>query len=152
VPYKLGIRSRRNLLGVHHDLAAIAEGAIGRSTVDFAITEGLRTPARQAVLYAAGASKTMNSRHLTGHAIDVVAFVGSEVRWEFDLYRRIAEAFRDAADALKLRVEWGACWMCICGAPDLSACVRDYVNRCDAQDRRPLIDGPHFQLSREDYP
>lgn len=146
MPYKFSLRSRWNLMGVHPDLVAVAHEALARSAVDFGVTEGLRSVQRQQQLYAAGASKTLRSRHLTGHAIDVVAYVGGAVRWEFDLYRRIAEAMRDAAESLTVPVEWGACWAVINGSDDLAEKVTHYVQWCKRTARSPLIDGPHFQL------
>lgn len=146
MPFKFGLKSKWRLQGVHPDLVRVAHLAIGRSEVDFAISEGLRSKARQAELYRAGASKTLDSRHLTGHAIDVVALVGGQARWEFDLYQRIAQAFRSAADDAGVVVEWGACWRAINGHTDLPGLVADYVTRCRIAGKRPLIDGPHFQI------
>ena len=95
--FRLSTRSRRVLQGVHPDLVAVVEAAIGRTPVDFMVTEGLRSPDRQAALVRAGASRTLNSRHLTGHAVDVAAWVEGQVRWDWPLYPRIAEAFKAAA-------------------------------------------------------
>jgi len=120
-------RSEKNLIGVHHDLVRIARRALELSDVDFGITEGLRTKARQAQLVAAGASKTMKSRHLTGHAVDVAAYVDGEVRWDWPLYTKISKAFKQAAQELKLHVEWGGDW-------------------------RTFKDGPHYQLAWREYP
>lgn len=150
--YRFSLRSRYRLSGVHPALVAVAHRALELSTVDFGITEGLRSKARQVELYQAGASRTLESRHLTGHAIDVVAYVGGQVRWEFDLYRRIAEAFAQAGAELNTAVEWGACWCRIDGAQDLSRLVGDYVSYCRDRGRKPLVDGPHFQLAKGDYP
>lgn len=124
--FRLSIRSRDRLKGVHPDLVAVVERAIQLTGVDFMITEGLRTPARQAELVRAGASRTLNSRHLTGHAIDVAALVGGQVRWDWPLYGRIAEAFRQAARELNTPITWGGDWP-------------------------KLRDGPHFELERKAY-
>ena len=51
------------------------------ATQDFQVQEGLRTRERQAELVARGASRTMHSRHLTGHAVDLVALGGAEISW-----------------------------------------------------------------------
>lgn len=150
--YKLGIRSRLALRGVHPDLVRLTEAAVARSEVDFRVTEGVRPEARQAALYAAGASRTQNSRHLTGHAVDVAALVAGAVRWELNLYYQIAEAFRDASRDIGVPVEWGACWRLIGKIDDLPAAVGDYVTRCRARGRKAFVDGPHFQLPRAIYP
>src|SRR5690606_19512588 len=92
--YAFSSRSLKRLEGVHPRLVALAREAIALSPVDFMITEGLRTKARQAALVKAGASRTWRSRHLTGHAIDVAALVDGQVRWDWPLYPRIAAAFK----------------------------------------------------------
>lgn len=125
--FRLSVRSRDRLKGVHPDLVAVVERAIQLTGVDFMVTEGLRTPTRQAELVRAGASRTQNSRHLTGHAVDVAALVAGQVRWDWPLYPRIAEAFRQAARELNTPITWGGDWP-------------------------KLRDGPHFELDRKAYP
>jgi peptidoglycan L-alanyl-D-glutamate endopeptidase CwlK len=125
VPFKLSDRSRKTLVGVHPVLVRVVEGAIVRTPVDFVVIEGLRTKERQAELLKAGASWTMNSRHLTGHAVDLGAWLGT-IRWEWPLYEQIADAMFAAAAAIDAHIEWGGDWK-----------------------RR---DGPHFQLARRWYP
>lgn len=125
--FRLSSRSRARLVGVHPALIAVVEAAITRAPVDFMITEGLRTAERQAALVKAGASRTTRSRHLTGHAVDVAALVDGEVRWDWPLYGRIAEAFKAAALDLKTPLIWGGDW-------------------------KTLRDGPHFELDRKAFP
>jgi len=125
--FRLSSRSRARLVGVHPALIAVVEAAIARTRVDFMITEGLRTAERQAALVKAGASRTTRSRHLTGHAVDVAALVEGQVRWDWPLYGRIAEAFKAAALDLKTPLIWGGDW-------------------------KTLRDGPHFELDRKAFP
>lgn len=120
-------QSRRRMQGVHPDLVRVMELAIRKSPVDFRITEGLRTPERQRELVRAGASRTLRSRHLTGHAVDVVALVNGQVRYDWPLYPRIAKAVKDAAAELAVPIVWGGDWP-------------------------TLRDGPHFELERSAYP
>jgi peptidoglycan L-alanyl-D-glutamate endopeptidase CwlK len=150
MPFKLGIRSRYFLSGCHIDLIRLAERAITLSPIDWRVTEGRRTEARQTQLVAAGASRTMNSRHITGHAIDVAALVGGAVRWELPLYIQIAGAFRDASAETGIPVEWGGCWK----APgaDIDGQFAAYVEACRVKNRKPFVDGPHFQLPTRLYP
>lgn len=124
--WRLSTRSKKNLEGVHPDLVKVVHKALELSTVDFGVIEGLRTLDRQKELFNKGASKTMNSRHLTGHAVDVMAYVGSEGRWDWPLYFEIAKAFKTAADELGVPVVWGGDWT-------------------------SFKDGPHFELSRKIY-
>lgn len=125
--FKLSKRSRSRLEGVHPDLVAVVELAIIMTPVDFTVIEGRRTPERQRELYRAGATKTLNSRHLTGHAVDLAPLVKGQVRWDWPLFHQLAPAVKDAAQALGVRIEWGGDWP-----------------------RFP--DGPHFELSRAAYP
>lgn len=117
----------RNLKGVHPDLVKVAVRALEITDIDFGVTEGLRTVDRQRELVAAGASRTMNSRHLTGHAIDVVALIGGEVRWDWPLYARLAVHFKAAAHELQVPITWGGDWP-------------------------RFRDGPHYELQRKRYP
>ena len=64
--YTLGVRSKARLKGVHPDLVKVVERAINLTTVDFTVLEGVRDPLRQMKLVEAGASQTMNSRHIPG--------------------------------------------------------------------------------------
>ncbi len=122
----LNKKSIDRLSGVHPDLAAVVKLAIELSDIDFQVIEGVRSKARQEQLVKAGASKTMNSRHLTGHAVDLVALVNDSVRWDWPLYFKIADAMKQAATQLKISIEWGGDW-------------------------RTFKDGPHFELSRKVY-
>jgi peptidoglycan L-alanyl-D-glutamate endopeptidase CwlK len=124
---RLSQRSRDRMVGVHPDLVAVVEAAILISPVDFMITEGLRTRQRQAELVKAGASRTLNSRHLSGHAVDICALVGGKIRWDWPLYPRIAEAFKAAALKRGVPIIWGGDWP-------------------------KLRDGPHYELDARRYP
>jgi peptidoglycan L-alanyl-D-glutamate endopeptidase CwlK len=69
--FSLSNLSSDRLQGVHPDLVRGVERAIRITTQDFRVQEGLRTRERQAELVARGASRTMNSRHLTDHPVDL---------------------------------------------------------------------------------
>ena len=125
--FSLGPRSRQRLKGVHPDLVKVVERAIEISTIDFTVLEGLRTPERQKALVEAGASQTLNSRHITGHAVDLGAWVDNQVDWSWPLYHRIAAAMKDAARQEGVSIVWGGGW-------------------------RTFKDGPHFELDRKAYP
>lgn len=125
--YTLGAKSKQRLKGVHSDLIKVVERAIEITTVDFTVLEGLRTPERQKKLKEAGASQTLNSRHITGHAVDLGAFVDGQVDWSWPLYHEIAKAMKSAAAELIVPIEWGGDWS-------------------------RFKDGPHWQLPRKEYP
>lgn len=130
--FVLSERSKSRLNGVHPDLIKIVNRAIQISPIDFGVTEGVRSVARQKELLAEGKSTTMNSRHIPGKdgtskAVDVVAYINGQVNWDFENYRKIAAAFKAAARDLKLEIEWGGDW-------------------------KTFKDGPHFQLPYKTYP
>lgn len=125
--FKLSTKSRQRLNGVHPDLVAVVELAITITDIDFAVLEGLRTPERQQRLYDEGASKTLNSRHLTGHAVDLVPLLGGKVSWDWPLYYRLADSVKRAAESLGVPIAWGGDWV-------------------------KFKDGPHFELDRSRYP
>ena len=125
--FKLSQKSIDRLSGVHQDLVDVVKRAIEITEVDFAVLEGVRSVARQEQLVKAGASQTMKSRHITGHAVDLGAYVNGSVRWDWPLYDKIALAMKAAAIELQISIEWGGDW-------------------------RTFKDGPHFQLTWDQYP
>lgn len=82
---------------------------------------------RQKELLAQGATTTLKSRHLTGHAVDLAAMSGGEIRWDWPLYHKLAVIIKAAAAAEKVKIEWGGDW-------------------------RKFKDGPHWQLPWAKYP
>lgn len=104
--FKLSQRSLTALVGVHPDLVRVVKRAITISTVDFIVGEGLRTLETQRKYVASGVSKTMKSRHLTGHAVDLWAYLVT-IRWEPALYVPIADSMKAAGKELGVPVEWG---------------------------------------------
>jgi len=123
----LNTRSLNALKGVHPDLVRVVKRAAELSPTPFIVTEGLRSLARQKELVAKGASKTMRSRHLTGHAIDFVPVVGGKITWKWPAFKPVADAFKQAAQELKVAIVWGGDW-------------------------RTFKDGPHIELNRKFYP
>lgn len=111
----------------HPDLQKVILRADDVYDGEFIVTEVLRTVERQKELVAKGASKTMKSRHLTGHAVDLAVKIGSEVRWDWPLYAALGKAVKQAADDVGVFIEWGGDW-------------------------KTFKDGPHFQLPWKHYP
>ena len=125
--YSFGIKSVTKMTGLHPDLKKVLYRAIELTDTDFSIIEGLRTLERQKQLVASGASKTLNSRHLDGHAVDIAPYVGGEIRWDWPLYYKLAKAMKAAAKEVGVPVEWGGDWI-------------------------RFKDGPHWQLPWGKYP
>ena len=126
----LNTTSHQRLRGVHPDLVRV----VRRCAADWAdpetgfiVTQGLRTLEEQKLLKAKGASRTLRSRHLTGHAVDLAVSVRGQIRWDWPLYAKLAKAMKAAAKAEKVPIEWGGDWT-------------------------SFKDGPHFQLPWAKYP
>lgn len=128
-------RSLKSLQGIHPDLRKIMDRALEISPIDFVVIEGLRTKERQKQLVAAGASRTMKSRHLTGHAVDLVPLldldsdgkVETTEMFNWPLMRRLAPFIKQAAKDVYVPIEWGGDWT-------------------------KFPDGPHWQLPAKVYP
>lgn len=127
--------SKKRLKGVHPDLVRVVNRAAKDwkdTSLTWIVTEGVRTVERQKELVAAGASKTMNSRHIPGKdgfakAVDLAAMLDGKVRWDWPLYDKLAKAMKAAAKVEKVPLEWGGDW-------------------------KSFKDGPHFQLPKVQYP
>lgn len=147
--FKLSQRSLDKLEGVDKRLIAVVKHAITVSKVDFGVICGLRTVAEQKELVAKGASKTMNSRHLGGFAVDLMVFIGSRGSWELNLYDEVADAMKEGAHKVGVPIRWGAAWH----VNDLrswkgsaEALMNDYIDTRRSQGKRPFIDAPHFEI------
>ena len=147
--FKLSKRSLGRLEGVKPELVAVVQRAITLTSVDFGVIQGLRTIEEQRELVAKGASQTMKSKHLTGDAVDVMAYIGSRGSWEMSLYDDIADAFKVAAIEEDVQIRWGAAWH-ISDLREWDGTMQDamdeYIDLRRSQGRRPFIDGPHFEL------
>lgn len=122
--YNLGKRSLQSLSGVHPDMVAVVKRAIEITDQDFTVIEGIRNINRQRELYKAGKSTTMNSRHITGHAVDMVPW---PVDWnDLERFEVMSEAMKTAAEELDIPIVWGGDW-------------------------KSFYDAPHFELDRKEY-
>lgn len=122
----LAPRSLKCLEGVHPDIAAVVRRA-DELGARFHITCGLRTVEEQTRLVKAGKSKTMKSRHLTGHAVDfVVAEPGGGVSYDHEDMAACAAIFKRAALEMGIAIEWGGDW-------------------------KSFVDTPHIELDRKVY-
>lgn len=124
-------RSKDKLSAAHPDLQRVVYRCAADSDINFFVTECMRSVERQRELVKAGASKTMNSRHIPDaegivHAVDLAIKVGEEVRWDWPLYEHLAEEMKFAAKLEGVEIEWGGDWK--------------------------MRDGPHYQLPWSAYP
>ena len=131
--FYLSGRDLQRLIGVHPDLVRVVERAATLAPAPFMVLEGLRALARHRQYFRAGKTRTMRSRHLTGHAVDLAPLIDTdgdgdrEVSWDWADFRPLARAVKLAAEQVGVPVEWGGDWK---GFPD----------------------GPHWQLPWEVYP
>ena len=125
--FSFGPKSKERLSGVHPDLVRVIEEAIKESPYDFSITQGLRTLEQQQALFNAGKSKTLRSRHLTGHAVDIAVIDNGTVTWDFDKYKVVADHIKAVAKLNDVPINWGGDWI-------------------------TFKDGPHFELNKGKYP
>jgi peptidoglycan L-alanyl-D-glutamate endopeptidase CwlK len=105
----------------------VVKKAAAISDLDFTVLEGLRTLDRQRKLLAEGASRTLKSRHLTGHAVDLAPLIDGKVSWDWPIYHRLAKIVKAAAADEKVPLTWGGSW-------------------------RAFKDGPHWELPWAFYP
>jgi peptidoglycan L-alanyl-D-glutamate endopeptidase CwlK len=148
--YVLSEKSARTLEGVKPQLADVVKRAIEISNIDFGVIEGLRSEERQKELVAKGASQTMKSKHITGDAVDLMAYIGGRASWELNLYDDIADAMKQAAIEMDVSICWGAAWNISdirTWEGTMQEAMEAYIDERRAQGRRPFIDGPHFELS-----
>lgn len=125
---KFGSRSLKSMQGIHPDLRLVLDKALQDSPLDFVVIEGLRTKERQKQLVASGASKTLDSRHITGHAVDLLPIgVDGKPAFDWPLYNQLGPAVKKAAADLGIELDWGGDW-------------------------KSFKDGPHFELDRKAYP
>lgn len=116
------------LKGVHPDLVRVVKRAAALSPTPFKLVEGLRTTERQRELLKRGATTTMNSRHLTGHAVDIAPLdEKGQVSWAWPAYYPLAKTIKQAAKDVGVSIEWGGDW-------------------------KTFKDGPHWQLPWKSYP
>lgn len=114
--YRLGNRSRRNMIGIHPILAFAVEMAIKRTSQDFGILNkgGIRTDAEQQVMYDQGRTTegskitwTLDSYHQYGLAVDLVAYIGGKYSWDVKYYSAIIFAMKSVIAEYNLPIDNG---------------------------------------------
>lgn len=145
--FVLGERSLSRLVGVDPKLVAVVKRAIQITEVDFTVVEGVRTLARQRQLVASGASQTLKSKHITGDAVDLGAFIDGAISWEEKHYYALAEAVRLAAIELGVGIIWGGSWLGdIRNHNSAKEALDLYVSTRRKQKRKIFLDLVHFEL------
>ena len=148
--FSLSSRSLAKLEGVKPELVEVVKTAITLSKTDFGVIYGMRSAAEQQKLFDSGKSQTLKSKHLTGDAVDLMAYVDGKASWELNLYDDLADAMKWAATEKGVKIRWGAAWtVSDIAAWDgtMEAAMMSYIDTRRAESRRPFIDGPHFELN-----
>lgn len=153
--FKLGTKSKQNLVGVHPHLVAVVERAIELTQQDFRVFEGVRTQEQQKANYAKGTSTTLNnSRHLVGkdgyaHAVDLVPLIDGQLKWDWEGCYKIATAVFYASAELNIPIRWGGVWDKLLSETQgmtTRQAQQAYVDKRMRNNQRAFADGPHFEL------
>ena len=148
--FSLSSRSLGKLEGVKPELVEVVKKAIELTKTDFGVIYGMRSAAEQQKLFDSGKSQTLKSKHLTGDAVDLMAYVDGKASGELNLYDDLADAMKWAATEKGVKIRWGAAWtVSDIAAWDgtMEAAMMSYIDTRRAESRRPFIDGPHFELN-----
>lgn len=147
--FVLGEKSIANLVGVNRDLVAVVKQAIVLSTVDFAVHEGVRSIQTQREYVRTGVSKTMNSKHLIGQAVDLVPYIDGKLRWEWEPIYSIAWAMAQAASSMGVRLRWGGVWDSTLNdyGTSLRSIKAEVAAYCYRHPGPDFIDGPHYEMA-----
>lgn len=148
--FKWSKASFKELEGVKYELADVATRALlCYTTIDFCCFDGIRTRKEQQQYVANGKSKTMQSKHLDGLAVDLVPIVNGTPKWDWTLIYQVAFAMDQAATELGFanHIRWGGAWDRTLA--DFGGSKEAYQKECqDYSARHPgsdFLDGPHFE-------
>ena len=146
--FRLSPGSRRKLKGVNAVLRTIVNRALAITDIDFSVIDGVRTLDEQRHYFNNGLSHTMDSRHLTGHAVDLAPWHNGASSFDDDHMFIVAEAMRDASGVTGVAVRWGGAWHIddIREIKDVGAANAEYNRLRKSQGRDAFNDLPHFEL------
>lgn len=111
-PHTFGAKSRANLKGVKQPLIDVAELAITFCEYDGTVPPGggLRTRAEAEMNFQLGTG-ILNSRHITGDAIDLIALTDGRIDWKNQAaFRAMARAVKISAAILSVPIRQGCDW------------------------------------------
>lgn len=108
--FSLTSADERKLVGVNARLVAVVKRLALTAPSRFMVVEGLRTKQRQRLLVKERKSKTMNSKHLVGRAVDIVPIVGGRVSWLWPDFEPLIDQAKRVAVELNVPIEFGYDW------------------------------------------
>ena len=118
--FEFGKKSRKRLETTEPFVQEIMHEVLSITPYDFGIPEfgGRRTIEQQEQLVKQGKSKTMNSKHLKGEAIDICRYMGGvEYSFERKHILPIADIVKQVAKDKGYKVKWGGDWLNFVDAP-----------------------------------
>lgn len=121
--FKFSRRSLKRMKGVDECLVKIAKRAITISKIDFGIPPygGVRVVSEQFKLFTEGKSKCdgfrKKSKHQSGRALDVYAYVDGTASWHITHMSQIACAMLQASVDLGYPIKWGGLWVSFLDTP-----------------------------------
>lgn len=138
--YRFAEKSEDRLKTLHPAMVRVVRRALSFQVMDFTVLETLRDQARQELMVKNGASKTMDSRHLTNadglaEAVDLLPYPynvnGIDVWQDKQRFAVLAGLMYAAAALENVPIRWGGDW-------DFDG------NNADST----FHDMPHFELRR----
>ena len=114
--FKLGEKSKVELLTVRWDLQRVVNRAIKITGCDFSVIQGKRTIEQQQANIESGVSWTMKSDHLPDDdgevlAVDIYPWFGGRTSHHPDHYKLLAKAMFKAAAIEGEVIDWGGFWI-----------------------------------------
>lgn len=148
--FKFSAASLAELKGVKKELVDCVKLALKLSTQDFTVFDGIRTLKEQQQHVANGTSKTMQSKHLQGLAVDLVPWIGGKLVWDWEGCYKIAMAMDAAATQLGIadKIRWGGAWdrtLADFGSLDSWKAYESEVRAYHVRTGKSFVDGPHFE-------
>jgi peptidoglycan L-alanyl-D-glutamate endopeptidase CwlK len=105
---KLANTSLKRLEGVDSRLVRVVKHAAEISDLMFNVSEGLRTKERQEQLFKEKKTKTLNSKHLVGRAVDLYPIENGKIAW--NKFEELSKIMFKSAEDCNVKITWGGNW------------------------------------------
>ena len=102
--------SLERLEGVDERLKAVVIECAARCPFPFNVSEGLRTKEQQCEYVKQGKSRTMNSKHLTGKAVDLYPLTMNRKQVDWSRFEDLADLMFQVAKDQDTEIVWGGHW------------------------------------------
>ena len=100
----------RKLVGVDSRLVNVVRLLAQVSPVPFMVVEGMRMEQRQRQLFRERKTKTLDSKHLRGRAVDIAPLVDGKVSWEWKDFAPLIKAAKECSMSLGVPMTFGYDW------------------------------------------